>query len=121
MRPLYSDNVSTHDVCDASHYVSMSSQANSYPSPRHAMTQCPVPSHQPHPSNATVNGAITHRIPPQRVQSQTLYDRKQKPVEPTPAPSNRPSTAQGYHNDQGNGDKTSLASPPSLSHIETCV
>ena len=58
------------------------------------------------------------RIPPQRVQSQTLFDRQnsQRVGEMTSS-TMRPSTAQGFHMYQ----KKTLARTTSLSHTETCV
>lgn len=64
--------------------------------------------HQQHPSDSS------SRIPPQRVQSQTLYDRQNKWDQNG---TRRPNTAQGFHDDQN----SVLASIASLSHTETSV
>lgn len=84
--------------------------------------------HQSHPS--PVGGGISPqqssassrgespRSPPQRVHSQTLYDRQSKGAESQSAmPNQRPNTAQGIRVE----DDPAKSSISSLSHTETSV
>ena len=97
--------------------LSLSAVYYTYYSP--SIFTSPPPPHTHVQNSGSPHSSTTHS-PPQRVHSQTQYDRKHRPDS---APIRRPSTAQGFHADQPS--PVSQDQQPrkkiSLSHTQTSV